>query len=136
MGLDMYLNARRYVSPYSDTELHTQLMEVTKDICSIMSCRGVEFEAIYWRKANAIHQWFVTNVQNGIDDCGQYPVSVEQLTELKTTIETILADKEQAATLLPPQSGFFFGSTDIGPYYFEDLQYTRSEEHTSELQSH
>lgn len=29
----------------------------------------------YWRKANAIHKWFVDNVQNGEDDCGIYEVS-------------------------------------------------------------
>ena len=23
-----------------------------------------------WRKANAIHKWFVDNVQDGVDDCG------------------------------------------------------------------
>ena len=27
-------------------------------------------EVGYWRKANAIHGWFVRNVQNGKDDCG------------------------------------------------------------------
>ena len=25
----------------------------------------------YWRKQNAIHNWFVENVQDGIDDCDQ-----------------------------------------------------------------
>ena len=33
----------------------------------------------YWRKANQIHHWFVENVQDGEDDCGDYEVSVEQL---------------------------------------------------------
>lgn len=36
----------------------------------------------YWRKANAIHQWFVDNVQNGVDDCDYYEVSQEQLDNL------------------------------------------------------
>ena len=27
-------------------------------------------DVAYWRKANAIHKWFVDNVQDGIDDCG------------------------------------------------------------------
>ena len=40
-------------------------------------------EIIYWRKANAIHKWFVENVQEGVDDCGEYEVTVEQLTELR-----------------------------------------------------
>ena len=36
----------------------------------------------YWRKANHIHKWFVDNVQDGEDDCGNYEVSQEQLEEL------------------------------------------------------
>jgi hypothetical protein len=41
------------------------------------------FETIAdWRKANHIHKWFVDNVQNGVDDCGTYEVTKEQLEEL------------------------------------------------------
>ena len=29
-------------------------------------------EAMYWRKANQIHNWFVNNIQEGKDDCGNY----------------------------------------------------------------
>ena len=36
----------------------------------------------YWRKANAIHKWFVDNIQDGEDDCGYYEVASEQLEEL------------------------------------------------------
>ena len=35
-----------------------------------------------WRKANHIHKWFVDNIQNGVDDCGNYEVTKEQLEEL------------------------------------------------------
>ena len=35
-----------------------------------------------WRKANAIHNWFVENVQDGVDDCGIYEVSKEDLENL------------------------------------------------------
>jgi hypothetical protein len=44
-------------------------------------CAVVE-EIACWRKANAIHQWFVENVQNGNDNCGQYYVGREQLRRL------------------------------------------------------
>lgn len=33
----------------------------------------------YWRKANAIHKWFVDNIQDGEDDCGYYEVAPEYL---------------------------------------------------------
>lgn len=39
-------------------------------------------EVGYWRKANAIHKWFVDNVQDGEDDCGSYEVDREQLERL------------------------------------------------------
>ena len=29
----------------------------------------IDEEVGYWRKANAIHKWFVDNVQDGNDDC-------------------------------------------------------------------
>ena len=44
----------------------------------------------YWRKANAVHRWFVENVQGGNDDCGTYEVSVEQLRELRDTVDKVL----------------------------------------------
>ena len=46
----------------------------------------------YWRKANAIHKWFVDNVQNGEDDCDYYEVNKEQLEEL-LSICNLIKDK-------------------------------------------
>ena len=40
-------------------------------------------EVCYWRKANQIHKWFVDHVQNGVDDCGEYKVTEEQIDELR-----------------------------------------------------
>ena len=45
----------------------------------------------YWRKANAIHKWFVENVQNGVDDCDTYLVTREQLEQLKEACEMVLS---------------------------------------------
>lgn len=42
-----------------------------------------------WRKANAIHNWFVENVQNGEDDCGYYEVSQKQLEHLLSICQLI-----------------------------------------------
>lgn len=44
----------------------------------------------YWRKANAIHKWFVDNVQDGEDNCADYYVSREQLKELLKIVKTVL----------------------------------------------
>lgn len=47
-------------------------------------------EAGQWRKANAIHNWFVVNVQDGNDDCKEYPVSEEQLKNLLSLVNMVL----------------------------------------------
>ena len=44
----------------------------------------------YWRKANQIHNWFVKNVQNGIDDCGDYLLTKEDVEELLHTTKLVL----------------------------------------------
>lgn len=43
-----------------------------------------------WRKANHIHKWFVDNVQDGVDDCGIYEVTKEQLEELLDVCKTVV----------------------------------------------
>lgn len=45
----------------------------------------------YWRKANAIHGWFVDNVQNGVDDQGNYAVTVEQIRSLRDACAKVIA---------------------------------------------
>lgn len=82
----------------------------------------------YWRKANAIHEWFVKNVQGGKDDCGIYEVTKEQLAELLEVCVAVKNDfSESTATrLLPTMSGFFFGSTEYDEYYWEQISYTIS----------
>ena len=80
----------------------------------------------YWRKANAIHAWFVENVQDGIDDCHMYEVTKEQLEELLSTCTFVKESgkTEIAKKLLPTTSGFFFGNTEYDDNYWEDLDYT------------
>ncbi len=125
MGLDMFLMAKRYISPYvpADAEL-TKLAKEINFGNGTMEVREVTFEAMYWRKANAIHRWFVDNVQNGVDNCDEYNVSTEQLTELRNLCKKVLEDPEAAMELLPPKSGFFFGSTDIDDFFIDDLTST------------
>ena len=81
-------------------------------------------EVAYWRKANAVHKWFVDYVQNGVDRCEEHMVTTGELMHLVDTCKKVLADNELAESLLPTTSGFFFGSTDYDEYYFEDLQLT------------
>lgn len=83
-----------------------------------------EKELMYWRKANAIHRWFVENVQGGEDNCEPHLVTLKQLRELRTICYDILATPNAASELLPTQSGFFFGPTEYDEYYYHDLKVT------------
>ena len=120
MGLDMYLNAKRFIW-FGEDELGSKVAEAFPELKG-KRVKEVVVEALYWRKANAIHKWFVDNCQEGEDDCGNYYVGREQLEELRQLVLEALAKKD--ATLLPPQAGFFFGSTDINDWYWEDLRNT------------
>lgn len=121
MGLDMYLNAKRYISQYREAELGAALAKEFPELVG-RSVNGVTVEVMYWRKSNAIHKWFVDNVQKGTDDCGTYYVSRATLEALRDLILEILDTRD--ASKLPPASGFFFGSTDIDDWFWQDLEKT------------
>lgn len=144
MGLDMYL--------------YCNSLPTCKDANAGLSKLEKEFNvprgiAMYWRKANAIHRWFVANVQGGNDDCGTYDVSTTDLAVLHDTckeviesaelveswteesydtaarqmVETpklVLSDTAKAEELLPVQEGFFFGSMEYDEGYYRDLEAT------------
>lgn len=123
MGLDMYLNAKRYISQYydNDKDLGNRLAKEFPELAST-PIREVWVEAMYWRKSNAIHKWFVDNVQSGQDDCRSYMVSREKLVELVYLILKVI--ETQDTSLLPPTQGFFFGSSEVDDWYWQDLEDT------------
>lgn len=130
MGLDMYLTGKRYMSKYFDKE-DTARIEKVNEVFGFQGEEDADYNAVevsfrvgYWRKANQIHQWFVDNVQDGVDECQEAYVSREQLQELVDVCKTVLADMSKAEELLPTQSGFFFGGTDYDDWYKGDLEYT------------
>ena len=132
MGLDMYLTAKRYLWKDEDkaiSEAINELVGVKADPKkrfngSSLVAKGISLDAMYWRKANAIHGWFVDNCQDGVDDCRQAHVSREALIVLRDIVQRILNDRNLASELLPTQEGFFFGSTEYDEYYFGDLEET------------
>lgn len=132
MGLDMYLSSKHYVKNWNHMgkeERHTISILKGGKPTSIPTDKitYIITEEMYWRKANAIHQWFVKNVQDGSDDCKAYYVSTENLKSLLASVEDVLADHSKASELLPSQVGFFFGSTDYDEWYFKDLESTKEE---------
>ena len=86
MGLDMYLIRKKYVGANLEhrkvkgkieLEIEGKKLPIEFDRLSY-----IDEEVGYWRKANAIHKWFVDNVQDGNDDCKEYSVSMEDLEKL------------------------------------------------------
>lgn len=132
MGLDMYLNGKRYMSKYFNKEDGQRSEDVAKMFPELEAFKGrgespvkeITIEAGYWRKANQIHGWFVKNCQDGTDDCGNYHVDREQLTELKELCQRVLDFRHLANELLPIRQGFFFGNDEYNEYYFQDLEQT------------
>lgn len=140
MGLDMYLSVKKYVSqkdgygpeavrrPEYDAIVKAAGLDkfANHDSVSIYGV-NVGVTAAYWRKANQIHKWFVDNCQNGVDECQEVYVSIDQLKELRSVCAEVLLNKDDKVFIedtLPPQSGFFFGTEDIDEWYFSDVQYT------------
>ena len=99
MGLDMYLYKKHYVKNWdwmADHEKHTisikkgkkKLDHIKPDrVCSVVE------EVMYWRKFNALHKWFVDNVQEGVDDCKE---SFVDESDLKMLLETLKYVKPNA----------------------------------------
>jgi hypothetical protein len=88
----------------------------------LMDVQGNELG--YWRKANAIHGWFIRTLADGRDECQKIKVKRQQLAELRKLCLMVSADKTLAYKLLPPTIGFFFGSYEIDNCYFEDMRET------------
>jgi hypothetical protein len=128
MGLDMYLSKKTYVKYWEHNGDNNYEVTVTKaGKPTNIDPKKVSYiveEVGYWRKANQIHNWFVENVQNGIDECQESYVSREQLQSLLDICRIVKIDKDKAPQLLSTQSGFFFGGTEYDEWYFNDIDNT------------
>jgi len=127
MGLDQYLTAEMFIRTFGEkdeTELEKKVSALFPELKDA-KISTVVADVGYWRKANAIHKWFVDNAQDGIDECQKSEVTVEQLRTLLDIVKVVLADTSKANELLPPEAGFFFGSTDIDEWYIEELTSTK-----------
>lgn len=138
MGLDMYLTRRVLFYKHGDEKaglrdatlkpLSEALQQVGKprvDANNIGKA-AVENEVMYWRKANAIHGWFVRHVQNGEDECRPFTFDSGVLEKLLEDCKAIKDDPSKIDELMPPTSGFFFGSTEVDEGFWQDIDETIS----------
>lgn len=135
MGLDMHLSAKRYLSSHRDED-----KEISQKVNQMIGVDGnpekrfggsslvvkeVSVDAMYWRKANAIHGWFVENCQGGVDECQETYIPREKLVKLRDLCQSILNDPDGIRDDdLDPVEGFFFGSTEKDEWYLQDLKNT------------
>ncbi len=118
MGLEMYLYAERYAGGWdharkseserdrNEVRLFDRLVEST-GITPTPESPSFTVQATigYWRKANAIHRWFVETVQDGKDECQKSYVERDQLAALRdlcnqvlSTVETVEGDIHTCTT--------------------------------------
>lgn len=85
---------------------------------------SVSIQVGYWRKVNAIHNWFINELTDGEDNCQPIYVPRSSLIDLKILCERVLQNRSKAAELLPTGAGFFFGSTEYDEWYFRSIEKT------------
>lgn len=132
MGLDMYLYRKEYVSTFAWTQDEKAVKEANLhsvianhfNVDPNMGGIYVDICVAYWRKANAIHGWFVNTLAGGVDECQPIYVSLDKLIELRELANSVVLAPAMAGDILPPQEGFFFGSSDIDEWYISDMKNT------------
>lgn len=128
MGLDMFLMKETYIGAGYEFNEVRGTVDITKCGKSVPinfnRLNTITEEVGYWRKANHIHNWFVQNVQGGVDDCRKAYVSKEKLEELLIICKEVLVDPSKAPKLLPTTEGFFFGGTNYDEYYYQEVENT------------
>jgi hypothetical protein len=133
MGLDMYLYRREYVGGWEWKTVETDGREkaLYDNIIEYLGVDRVESSphayvdvcVAYWRKANAVHKWFC-DLDGGRDECQDIRVPREKLVELRDLCASVIQQPAMAASTLPTQPGFFFGSYDYDEWYMEDMKLT------------
>ena len=135
MGLDMYLYKKTYIgAQYEhrnvkgkiDITIGDKVVPVKFDrVCYIEESVG------YWRKANAIHNWFVANVQSGEDDCKDYYVGIG---DLKRLLDKCLEVKEKAIIKEGKiQNGYTIGENGERIYNMDDGKFIENAEEIAEI---
>lgn len=131
MGLDQYLIQEQnfYVAQWAtqDDEPWKAEAESARRIMDAIrypgeDVRNVEIRTtvLQWRKANAIHNWFVREVQDGVDDCGYHYVDEEKLAELRDLCIRVIDNAELAPDKIKTSTVYDATTGPRGRAVFED----------------
>lgn len=125
MGLDMYLTKRVYVGANYEHRNITGKIELMangeKIPVKLNQVSEIIERVAYWRKANAIHKWFVDNCQDGVDDCREAYVDFDKLKELLALCKKVKGAAimqhglvENGQTASPETGGVFVPNMEMG----------------------
>lgn len=90
MGLDMYLHRNQALYGSKAVQIKKANDLPLKEDNPDFEWVGLKTECAYWRKANAIHKWFIDNCGGGDEDKREMEVSLEQLKELVEVCKKVL----------------------------------------------
>lgn len=127
MGLDSYLYAHTFVSSLYGEEGEAEIFNSIKELMRAspfveedqLHFAGAKIQVGYWRKFNALHNYIIKNIANGVDICNPIEFTRHEITKLVSVLEEV--NEDNAVELFPTTSGFFFGSTDYDDYYFKQV---------------
>lgn len=123
----MYLYREQYFGGWDHSEDVDKYRDIllSAEMKAHRSCPSVTVKmcVAYWRKANSIHKWFC-DLDGGRDECQPIDVRVSDLRTLRSLADAVLLQPAAAESILPTQSGFFFGSTAYDEWYMEDMRNT------------
>jgi len=124
----MYLYAKKYIAKQANPKEGDAYDLITSRVYATSFFTGhffVEGEIAYWRKANAIHNWFI-QLHDSEDDCSPIHVNKDNLQELQKICKEVIDKPELASDLLPTVEGFFFGGTLYDEWYHDSIKYTHN----------
>lgn len=160
MGLDMYLYKKHYVQNWehqTPEERHNISIKKGDNVREDIKPERIAYiteQVGYWRKFNALHNWFIDECNEGEDKYREIYVSSDKLFELLNTLKDVIkiikkskkkkvsvqtgwnSDgntyseidvydcEEELEQIFPTRSGFFFGSTEYGDWYKSNVEKT------------
>ncbi len=124
MGLDMFLKGKKCVNSCKSNETNKYLSSISELLPQYEHIPNlfIEYEW-YLRQANAIHAWFINNVQNGKETYDEVEITRSQMQQLLDLVCKVLSSPSCAQTLLPTTTKFRFQEYD--DFYFSYLKSTR-----------
>ena len=132
-----FVSIEETMQPDEYNPAYAELNEVVIKRGKSFSWLSIYDDIGYWRKANQVHNFFVQECQDGIDECQLSMISKDKLEDLLDRCKRamklkkiylndgIIKDGQGLETFLPTSSGFFFGGTEFNEWYFDDIAETK-----------